>query len=178
MAGLSWLGFSYPNAENVLGFSISGNLDLVLVLCSYMFVGWWLFYYARHIVSQPWFSLVLLGVLLGLFVLQSRGVIDSCFYMKSHHLTDPLLLSFGSVIIAGGLLLGLKTLTGTGFGDWLDRIGRSTLPIMYGHKAVGYGLEKLGDPNLLVLVLLGVTISLSLLYAGRYGCERWQGGGL
>lgn len=137
MAGLFWLGFSYPNAETVLGFPIPVNLDLVLVALPYMFVGWWLFHYARHIVTQPWFMLVALGV-----------------------------------------FAGAKTLTGTVLGDWLDRIGRSTLPIMYGHKAVGYVLEKLGDPNLLVLVAAGVTIPLFLAYAGRYVRERWQGGGL
>lgn len=178
MAGLFWLGFSYPNAENVLGFPIPGNLDLVLVALPYMFVGWWLFHYARHIVTQPWFMLVALGVFAGLFVAQSRGQIDFLLYMKSHHLTDPLLASFVPVIICGGLFAGAKTLTGTVLGDWLDRIGRSTLPIMYGHKAVGYVLEKLGDPNLLVLVAAGVTIPLFLAYAGRYVRERWQGGGL
>ncbi|RXS55115.1 acyltransferase [Lacticaseibacillus rhamnosus] len=178
MAGLFWLGFSYPNAENVLGFPIPGNLDLVLVALPYMFVGWWLFHYARHIVTQPWFMLVALGVFAGLFVAQSRGQIDFLLYMKSHHLTDPLLASFVPVIICGGLFAGAKTLTGTVLGDWLDRIGCSTLPIMYGHKAVGYVLEKLGDPNLLVLVAAGVTIPLFLAYAGRYVRERWQGGGL
>lgn len=178
MAGLFWLGFSYPNAETVLGFPIPGNLDLVLVALPYMFVGWWLFHYARHIVTQPWFMLVALGVFAGLFVAQSRGQIDFLLYMKSHHLTDPLLASFVPVIICGGLFAGAKTLTGTVLGDWLDRIGRSTLPIMYGHKAVGYVLEKLGDPNLLVLVAAGVTIPLFLAYAGRYVRERWQGGGL
>lgn len=82
------------------------------------------------------------------------------------------------VIICGGLFAGALNLTDSVLGDWLDRLGRSTLPLMYGHKAVGYVHTKLGDPLLLVLVAAGDTIPLFLAYAGRYVRTRWQGGGL
>lgn len=174
MLWLFILGTSYQNATVQFGRALPGNLDLVLLAAPYMFTGWCFFHYARKLLQNAAFGLIPLGLFMILYRLQYSGRLNFLLYLKSHHITHPLMALVVPVILAVGIFAFSKGLALFRIGRLLGALGRSTLPIMYLHKAVGYLLEKITQPHLLLWVIAGVLLPFCMIQLWQYLKTQWS----
>lgn len=174
MLVLFGLGTSYPNATAIFGFPLPGNLDLVLLAMPYMFIGWWFFHYARPLIHWHWLGLAALGLFVLLYILQASGQLNFLLFMKSHHLTDPLLALLVPPALALGIFVLAQALSHISLSRGLVALGRATVPIMYLHKAVGYSLEKFIPPHLVLWVVAGVLLPYCMLRLWQYVTVHWS----
>jgi len=158
-----WIGTHYTNAQAVFGQSLPGNLDLVLLAAPFMFIGWSLYQLRKYWLASP----VVIGATFAVFgfmiVMQQVTNLDFYLFMKSHHITHPLLSLLIPPLIVVGLLSLAHGLEGTTFAYWLAKLGQHSLPIMYLHKAVGYTLDNFMPENFIVWVVAGILIPLLLV---------------
>lgn len=174
MLGSFWLGTSYQNATAVFGHPLPGNLDLVLLAAPYMFMGWCFFHYARHLVNRPLLGFIPLSLFAILYKLQDSGQLNFLLFMKSHHITDPLLALTVPMALAFGIFVLAQSLSLLPVSQFLGALGRTTLPIMYLHKAVGYLLQKVVDPHLLLWIIAGVLLPYGMLQLWHYIKAQWS----
>ncbi|KRO16908.1 acyltransferase family protein [Lacticaseibacillus saniviri] len=169
MLFLFWLGTRYQDAEAIFGHPLPGNLDLTLIAAPYMFVGWFLFHYRQYWLGSVWVIGLAAAIFGFLFVTQDETKLNFFLFMKSHHITHPMLSMLVPPILVIGILNIAFALENTRFATLLASVGKKSLPIMYMHKAVGYALGTFMAENLFIWVAAGVLVPLLLLTIAERG---------